>query len=90
MEKETLLSPKWYVTRPTFNGSVIPNVSCKLKSLYFIITLILFGPKFRNTLILTLFIDAIALLKKGYAIRNVAKLTGRFISTIQRVKKEFC
>lgn len=34
--------------------------------------------------------DAIALLKKGYALRNVAKLTGKGISTIQRVKKEFC
>ena len=33
--------------------------------------------------------DAIALLKKGYAIRNAAKLTGKGISTIQRVKKEF-
>ena len=58
MEKETLLSQKWYVTRPSFNGSLIPNVSCKLKSLYFKITLILFGPKFRNTLILTLFISS--------------------------------
>jgi transposase len=27
---------------------------------------------------------------KGYAIRDVAKLTGKGISTIQRVKKEFC
>ena len=34
--------------------------------------------------------DAIALLKKSYAIRDVAKLTGKGISTIQRVKKEFC
>ena len=34
--------------------------------------------------------DAISLLKKGYAIRDVAKLTGKGISTIQRVKKEFC
>lgn len=33
--------------------------------------------------------DAISLLKKGYAIRDVAKLTGKGISTIQRVKKEF-
>jgi len=33
--------------------------------------------------------EAIALLKKGYAIRNVAKLTGKGISTIQRVKKLF-
>ena len=34
--------------------------------------------------------EAIALLKKGYAIRDVAKLTGKGISTIQRVKKQFC
>ena len=34
--------------------------------------------------------EAISLLKKGYAIRDVAKLTGKGISTIQRVKKEFC
>jgi DNA invertase Pin-like site-specific DNA recombinase len=34
--------------------------------------------------------DAISLLKKGYAIRDVAKLTGKGISTIQRVKKQFC
>ena len=34
--------------------------------------------------------EAISLLKKGYAIRDVAKLTGKAISTIQRVKKEFC
>ena len=33
--------------------------------------------------------EAIALLKKGYAIRDVAKLTGKGISTIQRVKKLF-
>ena len=33
--------------------------------------------------------EAFALLKKGYAIRDVAKLTGRGISTIQRVKKLF-
>ena len=33
--------------------------------------------------------EAIALLKKGYSIRNVAKLTGRAISTIQIIKKEF-
>ena len=33
--------------------------------------------------------EAITLLKKGYAIRNVAKLTGKGISTIQRVKKLF-
>ena len=34
--------------------------------------------------------EVISLLKKGYAIRNVAKLTGKGISTVQRVKKEFC
>lgn len=34
--------------------------------------------------------EVISLLKKGYAIRDVAKLTGKGISTIQRVKKEFC
>ena len=34
--------------------------------------------------------EAISLLRKGYAIRDVAKLTGNGISTIQRVKKEFC
>ena len=34
--------------------------------------------------------DAISLLKKGYAIRDVAKLTGKGISTMQRVKKQFC
>ena len=34
--------------------------------------------------------EVISFLKKGYAIRNVAKLTGKGISTVQRVKKEFC
>ena len=33
--------------------------------------------------------EAIALLKKGYSIRNVAKLTGKAVSTIQIIKKEF-
>lgn len=33
--------------------------------------------------------EAIALLKKGYSIRNVAKLTDRAVSTIQIIKKEF-
>ena len=33
--------------------------------------------------------EAIMLLKKGYSIRDVAKLTGKGISTIQRVKKSF-
>ena len=31
--------------------------------------------------------EAIALLKKGYSIRNVAKLTGKAVSTIQIIKK---
>lgn len=33
--------------------------------------------------------EAIMLLKKGYSIRNVAKLTSRSISTIHNIKKEF-
>ena len=33
--------------------------------------------------------ELINLLNKGYAIRDVAKLTGKGISTVQRVKKEF-
>ena len=33
--------------------------------------------------------EAISLLKKGYSIRNVAKLCGVSNSTIQRIKKEF-
>lgn len=33
--------------------------------------------------------EAIALLKKSYSIRNVAKLTGKAVSTIQIIKKEF-
>ncbi len=33
--------------------------------------------------------EAIFLLKKGYSIRNVAKLTGKAVSTIQSIKKEF-
>lgn len=33
--------------------------------------------------------EAITLLKKGYSIRNVAKLTGKAVSTIQQIKKEF-
>ena len=32
--------------------------------------------------------EAIALLKKGYSIRNVAKFTGKAVSTIQQVKKD--
>ena len=34
--------------------------------------------------------DVIQLLKKGYSIRNVAKITQRGISTVQRLKAEFC
>lgn len=33
--------------------------------------------------------EVIALLKKGYSVRNVAKLQGIGISTVQRVKKQF-
>ena len=33
--------------------------------------------------------EVINLLNKGYAIRDIAKLTGKGISTVQRVKKEF-
>ena len=33
--------------------------------------------------------DVISLLKKGYAIRDVAKLTRKSVSTVQRVKKHF-
>lgn len=33
--------------------------------------------------------DVIAYLKKGYAIRSVATLTGKGISTVQRIKKDF-
>ena len=34
-------------------------------------------------------LQKVALLKKGYSIRNVAKLTGKAVSTIQQVKKDF-
>ena len=34
--------------------------------------------------------DVIVLLRKGYTIRDVAKLTRKSVSTVQRVKKEFC
>ena len=34
--------------------------------------------------------EVISLLKKGYAIRNVAKLSGVSTSTVQRIKKDFC
>jgi len=30
--------------------------------------------------------DVIAFMKKGYSIRDVARLTGRGVSTVQRVK----
>lgn len=33
--------------------------------------------------------EAISLLKKGYSIRNVVKLTGKSVSTIQTIKREF-
>ena len=33
--------------------------------------------------------EVISLLRKGISIRNVAKLTEKSISTVQRVKKEF-
>lgn len=33
--------------------------------------------------------DIISYLKRGYSVRNVAKLTSKGISTVQRIKKEF-
>ena len=33
--------------------------------------------------------DVISYLKRGYSVRNVAKLTNKGISTVQRIKKEF-
>ena len=33
--------------------------------------------------------EVIEYLKKGYTIRDVAKLSGKGVSTVQRVKKEF-
>jgi DNA invertase Pin-like site-specific DNA recombinase len=33
--------------------------------------------------------DVISLLRKGYSIRNVAKLAGASVSTVQRIKKQF-
>lgn len=33
--------------------------------------------------------EVILYLKKGYSIRNIAKLTGKGISTVQRIKQEF-
>ena len=35
------------------------------------------------------YIDTITLLKKGYSIRNIAKLQGIGISTVQRIKNQF-
>lgn len=33
--------------------------------------------------------ELLSLLKKGYSVRNTAKLTGKGVSTVQRLKKEF-
>jgi transposase len=33
--------------------------------------------------------DIISYLKQGYSLRNVAKLTGKGISTVQRIKADF-
>ena len=33
--------------------------------------------------------DIISYLKRGYSIRNIAKLTGKGISTVQRIKADF-
>lgn len=33
--------------------------------------------------------EAISLLKKGYSVRNIAKITNRGVATIQRIKTEF-
>ena len=33
--------------------------------------------------------EVISLLKKGYSVRNVAKLSGVSVSTVQRIKREF-
>lgn len=33
--------------------------------------------------------EMISLLKRGYSVRNVAKITGRGISTVQRIKNQF-
>jgi transposase len=33
--------------------------------------------------------EVISLLRKGYSVRNVAKLGGVSTSTVQRIKKEF-
>ena len=34
--------------------------------------------------------DIISYLKRGYSVRNTAKLTNKGISTVQRIKSEFC
>lgn len=34
--------------------------------------------------------EFIQLLKKGYSVRNVAKISKREISTVQRIKTDFC
>ena len=34
--------------------------------------------------------EIIQLLKKGYSVRNVAKISQRGISTVQRIKRDFC
>lgn len=33
--------------------------------------------------------EVITLLKRGYSVRNTAKLTGKGISTVQRIKNQF-
>ena len=33
--------------------------------------------------------EVISLLRKGYSVRNVAKLSGVSVSTVQRIKREF-
>lgn len=34
--------------------------------------------------------EVISLLKRGYSVRNTAKLSSVSVSTVQRVKREFC
>lgn len=34
--------------------------------------------------------DIISYLKRGYSVRNIAKLTNKGVSTVQRIKTEFC
>ena len=33
--------------------------------------------------------EVISFLRKGYSVRNVAKLSGVSVSTVQRIKKDF-